>query len=429
MDGPSIMTRLLPGPLVEIDAAVRVPTSKSLTNRALIASAASDGGRIQRPLDCDDTRLLARALGQAGWPVAWEDEIVIGARGSVAMAEVNLGNSGTGARLILGLLACVPGRFRVDGTERLRERPMLPLIEALVELGSEIRSSDGRLPVDLVGDRLAGGRLQLRPEVSSQFVSSLLLAGPLMTNGLELEVIGPVPSRPYLDLTADVMGDFGASISRSSPDHWKVDSGGYRPATFRVEGDWSAMAFAAAAVAVAGGRVTIGPLASMSSQGDRAICTILEDAGLDVGFSGEELEVSGRMTRPFEADLTATPDLFPALVVIAAAGPAGSVLSGIEHLKHKESDRLAVMVDNLGRLGAVFDLSPTSLVVRASIKRHHSGPIPVTAADDHRVAMAMAVAALVSGELELDDGGCVGKSYPGFWNMWETLIEGGRRRR
>ena len=422
------MTRLLPGPLLGVEAAVRVPTSKSLTNRALIASAAADGGCIQRPLDCDDTRLLARALVQAGWPVAWGEKIVVGPRRSVPEAEVNLGNSGTGARLILGLLACVEGRFRVDGTNRLRERPMLPLVDALVALGSEISSSGGFLPVELVGGRLAGGRLQLRPEISSQFVSSLLLAGPLMENGLELEVIGPVPSRPYLDLTRDVMVDFGASISRDASDRWKVQPGGLRPTTYVVEGDWSAMAFAAAAVAVAGGSVTIGPLSSTSSQGDRAVCELLESAGLELGFSGEELEISGRMTRPFEADLTATPDLFPALVVVAAAGPTGSVLAGIEHLKHKESDRLTVMVDNLGRLGAVFDLGPTALVVRKGIERNHSGVIRVTAADDHRVAMAMAVAALAAGELELDDGSCVGKSFPGFWKMWDTLVDGGRRR-
>jgi 3-phosphoshikimate 1-carboxyvinyltransferase len=422
------MTRLLPGPLLGVEAAVRVPTSKSLTNRALIASAAADGGCIQRPLDCDDTRLLARALDQAGWPVAWGEQIVVGPRKPVPEAEVNLGNSGTGARLILGLLACVAGRFRVDGTHRLRERPMFPLIDALVALGSEISSNGGFLPVELVGGRLAGGRLQLRPEISSQFVSSLLLAGPLMENGLELEVIGPVPSRPYLDLTRDVMVDFGALISRDASDRWKVAPGGLRPTTYVVEGDWSAMAFAAAAVAVVGGSVTIGPLSSTSSQGDRAVCELLEGAGLELGFSGEELEISGRMTRPFEANLTATPDLFPALVVVAAAGPKGSVFTGIEHLKHKESDRLTVMVDNLGRLGAVFDLGPTALVVRNGIERNHSGVIRVTAADDHRVAMAMAVAALAAGELELDDGSCVGKSFPGFWKMWDTLVDVGRRR-
>ncbi len=421
-----MVTRLLPGPRCGINASVRVPSSKSLTNRALIASAAADGGRIRRPLDCDDTRLLASALSQAGWPVVWDGDIIVGRRTPVPKAEVNLGNSGTGARLILGLLACVPGRFSVDGTARLRQRPMLPLVEALAALGSEIRSAAGRLPVDLVGGALTGGHLRLRPEVSSQFVSSLLLAAPLMQHGLDLEVIGPVPSRPYLDLTGDVMEHFGASINRDEKDRWKVEPGGLRPATYVVEGDWSAMAFAAAAVAVAGGVVTVGPLSATSSQGDRAICSILERAGLEIRFSGEDLRISGCATRSFEADLTATPDLFPALVVVAAAGPEGSVLSGLDHLKHKESDRLTVMVGNLGRLGAVFDLGPASVVVRRGVDRNRSEVARVTAADDHRVAMAMAVAALAAGAVELDDERCVGKSYPGFWTMWAELVDGGR---
>ena len=418
------MTRLLPGPIDRIGAAVRVPTSKSLTNRALIASAAADGGCIRRPLDCDDTRLLARALHQSGWPVTWEDEITIGHRNPVTSATLDLGNSGTGARLVLGLLACVPGHTRVDGTDRLRERPMLPLVEALEALGSEIHSSDGRLPVDLVGGRLTGGFLQIRPEVSSQFVSSLLLAGPLMREGLELEVVGPVPSRPYLDLTREVMEAYGASIEQDSAQLWRVEPGGLRATTYEIEGDWSAMAFAGAAVAVVGGTMTVGPLSPTSAQGDRAICSIFERAGLEISFSGEELTISGCMSRPFEADLTATPDLFPALAVVAATGPKGSVLNGLDHLRHKESDRLTVMVENLGRLGAVFDVGPTSILVQKSVDRGHRGVIPVTAADDHRIAMSMAVAALAVGELELDDDRCVAKSFPDFWRMWDGLIEG-----
>ena len=184
------------------------------------------------------------------------------------------------------------------------------------------------------------------------------------------------------------------------------------------------MAFAGAAVAVVGGTMTVGPLSSTSSQGDRAICSILERAGLEISFSGEELTISGCMSRPFEADLTATPDLFPALAVVAATGPNGSVLNGLDHLRHKESDRLTVMVENLGRLGAVFDVGPTSILVRKSVDRGHRRVIPVTAADDHRIAMSMAVAALAVGELELDDDRCVAKSFPDFWRMWAGLIEG-----
>lgn len=416
--------RVLPGPMADLEGTAEVPSSKSLTNRALIAAAAAGGGRVRRPLDCDDTRLLARALGTAGWPVAWDDGIRVGPRRHTGPVEVDLGNSGTGARLILGLLASVDGRFRVDGTMRLRERPMGPLIDTLRALGSEIGDRDGFLPVDLVGRRLAGGAARIRPEVSSQFVSSLLLAGPLMERGLDLTVDGPLPSRPYLELTEQVLGAFGARVNRTAPDRWRVLPGGYRPTDFRVETDWSAAAFPAAGVAVAGGCVTVPQLSMSSRQGDRALVEILTRAGLEIRFDSGGVTVAGRALRAFHADLADTPDLFPALVVVAAAGPAGSVLSGLEHLRHKESDRRSVMIDNLSRLGAVFDADGSRLQVVRGIDRGRSAVRPAVSANDHRIAMAMAVAALAAGPVELDDDGCVAKSFPGFWMMWQRLLRG-----
>jgi len=417
--------RRLPGPFCELGGAVEVPTSKSLTNRALVVAAAADGGRIRRPLDCEDTRLLAAALEQAGWPLRWGNEIVIGPRRRVEMADVDLGNSGTGSRLIMGLLACVPGRFRVDGTSRLRQRPMRPLLDALEALGSDVASNGGYLPVEVHGRRIQGGALRIRPEVSSQFVSSLLLAAPLMQDGLDLEVVGQLPSRPYIDLTREVLEAFGATIAYDGSRRWSVGSGGLHPRTYDVEGDWSAVAFAAAAVAVAGGSVSVGPLSGKSSQGDRAICEILERAGLDVAFAGDRVVFTGSMTRAIEADVSATPDLFPALSVVAASGPTGSILRGLDHLRHKESDRLAVMVENLEALGAGFQISGPTLGVVRAIDRNSARGTRVTAADDHRIAMSMAVAALAAGPLELDDDRCVSKSFPDFWPMWEGLIESG----
>jgi 3-phosphoshikimate 1-carboxyvinyltransferase len=417
--------RRLPGPLTEITGRVSVPTSKSLTNRALIVAAAAGGGRLLDPLDCEDTRLLAGALKAGGWRVDWSDSIHIGERRRVDRAELNLGNSGTGSRLLMGLLACVPGRFRIDGTARLRERPMQPLVETLRNLGSKITSHDGFLPVDIVGGRLAGGFASIRPEVSSQFVSSLLLAAPLMEQGLEVEVLGPIPSRPYLDLTRQVLAHFGATVDAPSNALWRVGGGGLRPMDFQVEGDWSAVAFVAAAVAVAGGKVSVGPLGTSSHQGDRAVAEILRQAGLELEFDSGQLTLHGKMTRPLDGDLTDTPDLFPALAVVAATGPEGSVLRGLDHLKHKESDRLSVMKDNLERLGAVFEADGRTLRVLRGVRRGASDGVAVTAAGDHRIAMAMAVAALAAGRIILDDDECVSKSFPRFWEMWGSLVQPG----
>ena len=388
----------------------------------MIVAAAAGGGCIRHPLDCEDTRLLARALATLGWPLEWDEEITVGSRRPAGPVTVNLGNSGTGSRLLLGLVASLPGRVRIDGSSRLRERPMAPLIAALRALGAAVESGDGHLPIEVEGGPLAGGPVRIRPGSSSQFVSALLLAGPLMANGLQLEVEGPLPSRPYLDLTVDVLAAFGAAVESDGAAWWHVGPGGLAPTTFVVEGDWSAAAFAAAATAVAGGSVTIAPVTGASRQGDRAVCGLLEQAGVSVAIDGDRVKISGRAIRAFEADLADTPDLFPAIAVVAAVAPPGSTLRGLDNLRHKESDRLAVMVDNLRRLGSELDVTGERLRVLRPIARSGSASVAVTAAADHRVAMAMAVAALAAGPLDLDDDACVAKSFPGFWDMWRRLL-------
>jgi len=407
---------------------VDLPPSKSLTNRALIAAAVAGAGTIASPLDCDDTRILAAALGAAGWSVEWRHDIEIGDR-TIREDRVllDLADSGTGVRLILGLLAASPGRSTVDGSVRLRERPMTPLVEALGELGADIRSTSDGLPIQVEGRRLDGGPATVRPQVSSQFVSSLVLAAPLMRRGLDLAVSGPLPSAPYLDLTEEVMRAFGAGLEVSEDGRrWRVAPQPLQPTHYSVEGDWSAAAFVMAAAAVAGGSVDVGPLEPSSRQGDRAIVDILEKAGLQVRPESDRLQVRGPVRSPLSADLTDTPDLFPALVVVAAAAPPGSELTGLEHLKHKESDRLSVMVDNLRRLGARLTVGEARVVVEAPMRCDLQSPPLVTAAGDHRIAMAMAVAALAAGPVELDDPDCVAKSFPGFWDMWDSLANSGQ---
>jgi 3-phosphoshikimate 1-carboxyvinyltransferase len=416
---------MLPGPLSGLAADVEVPSSKSITNRALIAAAAAGGGRVERPLDCDDTRVLAAALRAAGWRLEWGTAVEVGGRAIPEEPPVlDLADSGTGARLMLSLLCALPGAATVDGSARLRERPMSPLCNALASLGARIRSTGGRLPVTVEGAELEGGAITLRPESSSQFVSSLLLAAPLMRRGLDLVVEGRLPSAPYLDLTEDVLRAFGSTVVASADRRrWTVPPGPLRPAVIAVEGDWSAAAFVLAAVAVAGGRVGVGPLDRSSRQGDRAIVEILSGAGLDLCWEGDRLLARGPLTAPIVADLRQTPDLFPALAAVAACAPPGSRLSGLDHLAHKESDRLRTMAENLGRLGAELEVTDTTLVVVSGLQRVGGPPRPVIAAGDHRIAMAMAVAALGGGALALDDGSCVSKSFPEFWDMWARLTE------
>ncbi len=414
---------LLPGPRTGLHGSAELPPSKSLTNRAMIAAAVADGGAIVSPLDCDDTRVLAAALAAAGWPVVWREGIEVGARVvSGERVRLDLSDSGTGVRLILGLLAASPGLTIVDGSARLRERPMAPLLKTLNGLGARLRSTDGGLPIEIDGSKLEGGGATIRPEVSSQFVSSLVLAAPLMERGLDLEVLGPLPSAPYLDLTEDVLRTFGGELEVANDRRrWRVAPGHLQRTHYAVEGDWSAAAFVLAAVAVAGGSVELGPLDPASRQGDRALLDILERACLDTSWDDDHLLARGPVRSPIEADLTDTPDLFPALAVVAAAGERGSRLEGLENLRHKESDRLTAMVENLRRLGAEISIKGPRATFERPFGRKFPQPPRVTAAGDHRIAMAMAVAALAAGPLDLDEADCVTKSFPGFWRMWERL--------
>lgn len=422
--------RRLPGPVGPLAATVRVPTSKSLTNRALVMAAVAGGGTIETPLDCDDTRALAGALAAAGWQVDWGESLAVGGRRPAREAvAVDLRDSGTGARFALALLAAVPGRWRVDGSARLRQRPMAPLVEALRQLGADIEARDGCLPADVVGRTLPGGGVTIRPQMSSQFVSALLLAAPLMARPLEAEVLGEAPSMPYLDLTAAVLEAFGAEVERS-PDRrrWRVEKGALRPGHYAVEGDWSAAAFFAAAAAVVGGEVRIGPLDGASRQGDRVLCEVLERAGVELRFDGRELVVRGPALGPVEAHLGDAPDLFPALAAVAAVAGPGSVLRGLEHLRHKESDRLAAMVDNLRRLGARVAADGSSLRVLERAAPAVGDEVRVHAAGDHRIAMATAVACLALGPASLDEDSVVAKSFPAFWHEWASLVAGAGRR-
>jgi 3-phosphoshikimate 1-carboxyvinyltransferase len=300
---------------------------------------------------------------------------------------------------------------------------MQPLFDAIEVLGGRVVSRDGRLPAEIEGVLLKGGRVAIRPEVSSQFVSSLLFAAPLMRSDLDLEVVGELPSQPYVDLTVDVLLDFGVDV-RQSPGsrQLQVACGTGQPATVEVEGDWSAAAFMAAAAAVAGGEVTVDPLSAISRQGDRVIVDIMRDAGVETEFDGKGFAFRGPARQSVIADLTDTPDLFPALAVVAATLPPGSRLTGLAHLKHKESDRLSVMIDNLERLGCEFERGENEVRVTRPLARADHGVRTATAADDHRIAMAMAVAALAAGPIELDDPACVVKSFPGFWQSWDTLL-------
>jgi 3-phosphoshikimate 1-carboxyvinyltransferase len=318
---------------------------------------------------------------------------------------------------------------------RLRERPVAGLVRALTAMGGffepataisprgEPLREPGRLPLRIYGRELAGGDVDLDPSASSQFVSALLLLGARLPSGLRVRLAGPPPSRPYIDMTADVLRTFGAHCTADADGHaFAVDGGSLRPAEIEVEGDWSAAAFPFAAVAVAGGEVEVEGLSLASRQGDTAVASLLAAAGCSVRATSRGVAVAGPARGRLEADLRDTPDLFPALAVVVARG--GGRLGGLEGLAAKESDRPAVMAAHLAGLGFSVRLTGGALVSEGRRATIAAAGAPLDPADDHRIAMALAVAGTLVEGVQVAKPACVAKSWPSFWQDWQNLVVG-----
>jgi len=421
-----------PLPRRRLAGALRIPGSKSLTNRALVAAALAEGeSELLNPLDSTDTRALAAALELLGAGiflegVSWRVRGPLRPLGDAAPElTVDVGDAGTPARFLAALLPAIPGRFVLDGTPRLRERPMSPLFEAIRTLGGAVTClvREGFLPAAIRGGSLRGGRVRIRGDVSSQFLSALVLVSPLVPGGIQLDIEGPIASASYLALTRRVLGAFGGS-----------PGGGYRPARFRVSGDDSAACFPIAGALVSGGHVSLDGLARDSEQPDAAFRAWAAAAGGTLEWTrapdGEEtLTVTGpgggaRALFPVDADVDAAPDAALPLAALVAFVRGTSRISGVARLREKESDRLAAALDLLTRAGAVAHAekeghSPV-LVVDGRAGKPRAAEF--AAHGDHRVAMSAAVLALaLPAGSTVDDPGVVAKSWPGFWEAWEAL--------
>ncbi|HVN74677.1 MAG TPA: 3-phosphoshikimate 1-carboxyvinyltransferase [Thermoanaerobaculaceae bacterium] len=406
---------------------VRVPPSKSLTQRALVAAAlAGRGSVVRHPLDAEDPRLLAAALRGAGYGLEWgADSVTAHGRTPVRHGAFHLGNNGTGVRFMVAQLAALEGEWTVDGTERLRLRPIAPLVTALRQLGATVGPVHGgelALPLRVAGAALPGGEVALDASTSSQFVSALLLLGAALPDGVVVKLVSAPPSRPYLALTAEVLAAFGGRVTETAAGELESRGGGLVPAEFTVEGDWSAAAVPLAAAAVAGGRVEVAGVRPDSRQGDAAVLAILARAGCRVDATREGVALTGPASRPVAANLRDAPDLFPALAAVAAV--SGGRLDGLQGLAAKESDRLAVMTRHLSALGYEAARGEGWFAAPGGVPRPATEVAPLDPAADHRIAMALAVVGCVVPGVRVSDPGCVAKSWPGFWVAWRSLVSG-----
>ena len=412
-------------PLRHCDGAVIVPGSKSYTHRALIVSSLADGESVLiNALRCDDTGRTVEALVKFGVEVSWEsDHARVLGRGGMFKAtdeKIDVGNSGTSMRFLTALAALRAGITLLDGSERMRKRPIGELLNGLGELGVRAYSQKGGdcPPVIVQSQGLKGGTARVKGEESSQFLSGLLMVAPYAQKDVNIEVTGSLASKPYVDITRDVMSTFGAEIKNQEYRSFFIKAGQrYLPQKYRIEGDASNASYFFSAAAVCRGRVRVRNLNPATIQGDIGFLEILERMGCRVTRGSEWIEVLGKELHGIEMDMNEMPDLVPTLAVTAAFARGRTVIQNIGHLRFKESDRIHALAAELSKMGIRVREREDGLEIVGGTP--HGAEIETY--NDHRIAMSFAIAGLAVPGVKIKEERCVDKSFPGFWEVLQRL--------
>lgn len=411
---------------------VRVPGSKSITNRALplaaLTSAANGACAVEGALHSEDTEVMAESLRRLGfgvetdWPAA---RVVVRRPGGsapipAAGAELFVANSGTTMRFLTALVALGRGRFRLDGVARMRERPIGDLLETLRALGVHAASErdDGCPPVVVQADGLHGGDVTIRGGTSSQFLSGLLLAAPFADAQTRLTVEGPLVSVPYVTMTVAMLRQFGLTVHDNGEGRYRIPGrqrGGV--STYRVEPDASAASYFLAAAAITGGQVTVAGLPVESLQGDVRFAEVLGQMGCRVVRSDEGVTVSGGPLRGIDVDMNDISDTVMTLAAVACFAEGPTTIRNVGHIRHKETDRLAALAAELRKLGAAVEERADGLTLTPGSL--HGAELATY--DDHRMAMSLALIGLRVPNVVILEPGCVAKTYPHFFDDLERL--------
>jgi 3-phosphoshikimate 1-carboxyvinyltransferase len=414
-----------------VDATVTAPPSKSYSVRALLLAAMTNGTTtVTNCLDADDTRYAFEALRTLGFDVAgsFQRELFIGPRRKMSADEVPIfvGNAGTAMRFFTGWLAFTPGRFLLRGEERMHERPIGDLVDVLMQIGAEVEYVDkeGFPPLRIRGKKMRGGfDVTISAETSSQFVSALMLGGATLPDGITLR-ISQMASAPYIDITADILETFGARVSREA-NTITVRAGRLERPEYRVEGDYSSASYWFAAAAATRGTMRVRGLAVPTAQGDAGFLDILSAMGCRIEVADDEIVVRGpEQLRGGTFDCNATPDIVPTLAAIAPLADAAVEIVNVANLRVKESDRLATVTSELRRLGATVEERPDSLRIEPGWS---DVPAEIETHNDHRIAMAFAIAGVARGNVTIVKDQVVTKSYPRFWRTLDEVLNASRR--
>ena len=407
---------------------IRPPGSKSITNRALVCAALADGRSILRGvLDSEDTRVMIESLKRLGLEVdhtpshsvveisgCGEGLVLPGSTVPQVEADLYIANSGTTVRFLTAMATLSNGRVRLDGTPRMRERPIGDLLAALRQLGAEVECEQGTgcPPVLVRGNGLPGGTAHVAGNISSQFLSGLLLSAPCAKSTVELLVDGELVSKPYVDMTLAVMRSFGATIDVEDLRRFTIPSGqGYSATDYLIEPDASAASYFFAAAAITGGEVTVEGLSDSSLQGDVAFCNCLASMGCEVRWEADRITVIGRPLHGIDVDMNAISDTVQTLAAVAVFAEGPTHVTGVGHIRHKETDRIGALATEIRKLGAVVEEEADGLKITPAALR----PAEIDTYDDHRMAMSLALVGLRQPGIVIRDPGCTGKTYPEFF--------------
>ncbi len=410
-----------------LSATVSVPGSKSLTNRALLVAALAEGSTCVTDVSpADDVRIMAEALRTIGFEIEQDMNrrtVVVSGQGGRIPSRggvLSVGNAGTAARFLTALLTLGHGEWTIDGDQRMRERPIGGLVDALTQLGATLEATGGCPPVRIFGRGLDGGPASLPDSVSSQFVSAILMVAPYAQRSVELELTSTLSSRPYVDMTAAVMGTFGVDVCREEYRSFAVSPSTYRsPSTFAIEPDVSAASYFFAAPAICGGDVLVRQIPQRSLQGDIAFLALLREMGCDVSYEPDGVRVTGGAPlRGIDADMRDIPDTAQTLAAVAPFATAPTRISGIATARVKETDRISATCTELRRLGVRVEEHTDGLTI---FPCEQFAPATVRTYRDHRMAMAFALIGLRVPGVTIDDPSCVSKTFPDFFDVLDAL--------
>lgn len=408
-------------PCGPITGSIRPPGSKSLTNRALIIAALAEGqSTLTGALESEDTEVMIDSLRRIGVSILHDPEthtLTVEGNGGKFHGdntEMFIANSGTSMRFLTALATLGQGTFRLDGIARMRERPIGDLIEALKQLGANIRTEfDNACPPVLVDAKgLPGGQATIAGNISSQYLSGLLMAAPYASGEVQLQVDGELVSKPYVRMTTQIMRDFGATLEENDCVRFVIPGGQtYQGCQYAIEPDASAASYFWGAAAVSGGKVTVEGLSRDALQGDVGFCEALAQMGCQVDYQADSITVTGGKLRGINIDMGEISDTVQTLSAVALFADGPTTITGVAHNRHKETDRIGDLACELRKLGATVEELEDGMIITPGTLQ----PARIETYNDHRMAMSLALVGLRQEGVVILNPGCTSKTYPHFF--------------